>query len=203
MQPSGKAFVALVPLPVPNGEADDAARFSVPSFGSDWTPASHEAHLIVTLADSADTSAIERVRRMTAVLAAVAKASDAVGIYWGDAGATHPPEAFYTLARERSLMTWLMLWTGVSVAREADGRSSLLSLGLGQFDLPDLLLTAPSGDRGRALEVFFDLLAYLLERQSPIPEGDTVGFSESERWPVRYVQSPVAEGKRVWRVDVP
>lgn len=94
-----------------------------------------------------------------------------------------------------------MLWTGVSVARRR-GRLSLLSLGMGQLNLPDLLLLAPPSGNA-TLETFFDLLAYLANRGTAMPEGDTVGRTAEERLKVHYVDSPVNPGKIVWRVELP
>lgn len=72
-----------------------------------------------------------------------AKASNAVGVYWGEAGATHDPKFFISVAQDQDPASRLMLWTGVSIGRERDRRRSLLSLGMQQLTLPDLLLIAP------------------------------------------------------------
>jgi hypothetical protein len=133
----------------------------------------------------------------------VTKASRAVGVYWGNARATHDPAFFISVAQEPALASRVMLWTGVSLAREADGRLSLLSLGMQQLDLPDLLLVASQSTGGNdALATFFDLLAYVAQREKPIPEGDTVGRNAEEHLLVRYVPSPLDPSKKVWRVEL-
>jgi hypothetical protein len=71
-----------------------------------------------------------------------------------------------------------------------------------QLGLPDLLLTAPKANTGTAFETFFDLLAYVADLGKPLPDGDTVGRSDNERLPVRYVPSPIKPSERVWRVDL-
>ena len=53
--------------------------------------------------------------------------------------------------------------------READGRLSLLSPGMKQFELPDLLLIAPSRKADEALPMFYDLLDYVISRGRPLP----------------------------------
>jgi hypothetical protein len=200
--PCGTAFVALVPFPVPKGEADDAARFSVSALGTKWKPPPHSAHLLVTLSGSDSSRRQTNVSCFTSLLAAVSKASGAVGIYWGNAGATHDPAFFASVAKEVGAGSRMMLWTGVSVARESDGRLSLLSLGMEQLDLPDLLLIAPRSMNGtEALGSFFDFLSYVAERGTPIPEGETVGRTADERLRVHYVPSPSDGSKQVWRVE--
>lgn len=200
--PGGTAFVAAMPAPVPQSEADDAARFSVSAMGTGWTLPAHAAHLMVTLRTADSLSAIESMSRFTSLVAAVSEAAPAVGIYWGNAGATHDVDFFVSIARERGLVPQLMIWTGVSVAREPDGRVSLLSLGMKQLDLPDLLLVAPDSEDDSALATFFELLSYVAERGQAIPEGDTVGRTADERLAVEYVSSPIGPSKKVWRVEL-
>jgi hypothetical protein len=196
------AFVALIPAPVPNDEADQGAQFSVGSIGTGWSLPPHVAHLVVTSTPPPGSDRLQSISRFTSLVAAVAQASSAVGVYWGNAGATHGADFFTTVATEQGVTPRIMLWTGVSIARP-QGKLSLLSLGMGQLSLPDLLLVAPQSSGNGALETFFDLLAYLAHRGSAIPEGDTVGRTADERLKVRYVNSPLDPSKKVWRVELP
>jgi hypothetical protein len=196
----GSALVALMPVPVPNQEADEAARYSVSALGGRWKLPPHKAHLVVT-AQGAGT-AVEALAAFTSVVAAVVEASPAVGVYFGNAGATHDPKFFRDLAREHDANAQLMLWSGVSIAQAAGGRVELLSLGMKQLELPDLLLVAPAGKGNEALPMLYDLLAYLVSRGAPLPEGDTVGRSATEKLPVHYVTSPVDANAKVWRVEM-
>ena len=199
----GTGFVASMPIPVPNGEADEAVRFSISAMGTGWKLPSHAAHLVVTLAGTDPSSRVMALSCFTSFLAAVSKASQGIGVYWGNAGATHDSAFFVSMAQEQGLQSRVMLWTGVSVARQADGRLSLLSLGMQQVSLPDLLLVAPDSVSGNdALGTFFDLLAYVTDRGEPLPEGDTVGRTAEEQRPVHYVPSPVDTTKQVWRVEI-
>ena len=197
------SFVALMPAAVPNGEADHASRFSLSSFRDDWTLPPHIAHLIVTFHGGSNTSVLEGLSRFTSVLAAVTKTSDAVGVYWGDAGATHDSEFFTSIAAKEEVVAKLTLWSGVSIAREKDGRLSFLSLGMNQLNLPDLLLVAGESSANVAVETMYDLLAYVAQRGEALPDGDTIGRSDDQRLPVRYVKSPLDAKKKVWRVELP
>ena len=95
-----------------------------------------------------------------------------------------------------------MLWNGLGVARDEEGNLQLLSLGMQQLDLPDLLLIAPGDQAGRALETFFDLLAFIAQRGEALPEGDTVGLSQDQQMPVEYIPSPLDPEKKVWRINL-
>jgi hypothetical protein len=202
LRPGGSAFVALMPMPVPNGEAEDAARFSLSAVGTGWKLPKHSAHAIVTLRDANTTSMVDTLSLFTSLLAAVTEASQAVGVYWGEAGATHDPRFFLSTAQDHDVSSRIMLWTGVSVAHEKDGRVSLLSTGMKQLNLPDLLLIAPGSAGNAALGTFFDFLSYSAEFGKPLPEGDTIGRTADERLPIHYVRSPIDPKVKVWRVEL-
>jgi hypothetical protein len=196
-------FVMLMPAAVPNHEADRAAEFSLCSFRNGWKLPPHRAHLIVTFGASTGVLPATFLSRFTSMLAAVIQAGSAVGVYWGNAGATHDAEFFVSLAREPGVVPRIMLWTGLSAARETGGGLSLLSLGMTQLGLPNLLLVAGPASADYALETMFDLLAYVTQRGEPIAEGDTVGRNAEQRLLVQYVESPVDPKTRVWRVELP
>lgn len=198
INPDSGAMVGLLPIPVPNNEADEAARFSISTFGTGWTLPPHEAHLIVTLQSSS--TKLHSLLMFTALLGALVESSSAVGVYWGGAGATHDPKFFVEVAKEGEFESLIALWNGVDMAREPDGRVSLLSLGMNQLDLPDLWLVAPKDNE--TLPWFFEMLAYIANLGEGIPDGDTVGRSEDEKIPVRYVKSPIDETTEVCRIDV-
>ncbi len=195
----GQVMVALMPKPIPKGEAEEAVRYSISALDGKWKLGPHRAHLIVTLHMRGD--AMTRLSLLTSVLAAISDASSAVGIYWGDAGATHDPKFFREIAKARTSPSRLVLWTGVSIAREGE-RYSLLSYGMNQFELPDLLLVVPRAKSDDAIPFMLDLLGMIVESGKALPEGDTVGRSASEKLPVHYVASPVDPKTKVWRVEM-
>ena len=78
----------------------------------------------------------------------------------------------------------------------------MLSLGMAQLDLPDLLLIAPESPDNATLETSFDLLAYTARNGKALPEGDTIGRNADERLPVHYVPSPIDSNVKVWRVEL-
>ncbi|MGJ8725724.1 MAG: DUF4261 domain-containing protein [Roseibacillus sp.] len=199
----GTAFLALMDLPIPEGEAEAAYPYSIASLGDDQQGIRpHQAHLMVSLMVGETTkSPAEVLSDFTSLLAAICDVAPAVGIYWGDAGATHPVEYFQEIARDSEQAGRVMLWTGLSRAPEKGGKMSMLSLGMNQLGLPDLYMITPMTSPGEAIGRFFDLLSYMISRGEAIPDGDTVGVSETERIAVKYVKSPADDGSVVWRVE--
>ena len=78
----------------------------------------------------------------------------------------------------------------------------LLSLGMAQLRLPNLLLTGPLGRKDDAVEWFLSLLEYAAARCAVPKDGETVGRSADECMLVRHVPSPRDENDTVWRVEM-
>jgi hypothetical protein len=190
-------LAALMPMPVPEGEADGATELSLSGLGGSWTLPEHRAHLVVAQ-QGATAANIEELTTFTRIVAAVVRATNALGVYWGEGSATHHPEFVVNIAHSELP---LPIWVGVSVAKAGDA-TELLSVGMKQVGLPELLLIAPEVDGG-VFEFFYDLLAYVTRRGKQLPEGDSVGRTEKERLKVHYVKSPVDSDAEVWSVRLP
>ncbi|MBX2801660.1 MAG: DUF4261 domain-containing protein [Myxococcales bacterium] len=194
-------FVSVMQAPIPTDEAQSAARFSIAAFGPGGPvdTSSHEAHLMVTSLGGDADDPMTSLWQHTRVVAAVAKACGAMAVYEGNAAATHPTAFYVDVASAGSPP--MMLWTGLSVARETDGCTSLLTLGLGQLSIPNLWVIARPGEGNDAMVFALDLALYTAG-QGQIPEGQTVGRTDDERVAVRYVDSPNGSGESVALVDL-
>lgn len=190
-------FVSLMPIPIPNREAELALKSAAFALANAIESAPHAAHLIVAGRWGSDWRSLSTFTRF---VAAVAQASGASFVYWGAGHVTQPAAHFIEVAREDDLP--IELWTGVSMARPGS-RVSLLSLGMDQFRLPDLLVEAPVEQSGFAIKLVYDLLDTIVRDGKPIPEGDTVGRTAGEKMTVLYRPSPIDPSTRVWTVVVP
>lgn len=201
----GSLTLGLMPGPVPGREADDAFGFSL-SAGLSETGvlAAHCAHLAVFFEDEPGRSRHEGLTRFSYLLAATAKSSKAIAIYWGDAGATHEAGFFIDRARHQDPDLMLPLWTGIEVVRDGPGRASMLSLGMRQqLGILELRVTAPQEGLGESMGTMYDILAYAARSGAAIAAGDTIGRSENEQLDVRHEPSPIDPAQTVWRIDFP
>jgi hypothetical protein len=187
----------LMPAPVPDGEADEATERSLSGLSGSWSMPEHRAHLVLVQEGAKDGDLAQLVS-FTRVAAAIVRATGAIALYWGEARATHHPEFVVNIAHSEIP---LPLWAGLSVASKGKG-FELLSVGMHQLELPDLLLNAPSLE-GETLEFFYDLLAYITRRGKALPEGETVGRDDKERLKIKYVPSPLDAKQKVWSITLP
>lgn len=196
---SGDVILSPVPVPIATGEVEAAAARSLSALASMPGLAPHAAHVIVTFKDEAQRAPAAEAHLLAQVTAAVAHATGAVGVYWGMGYVAHPAAFFIDAVRE--LKFPLPALTGLSVGR--DGNSlSILGMGMEQFGLPNMLVLADRAQGGEAMQFIFDMQGYVLRLGKPLPDGDTIGRTAEERFPVRYVPSPADPSVQVVRVDM-
>ena len=197
-----RVHVALMNRPVPNGEADAMLRFSVAEDpeGLEARVAGHRAHLVVAT-ETSEGEPIAALVAHTRALAAVASAAGAIAIYDGLARATFPVPFFNSLACEENPIP---LWTGVSVGRESREVLSFVSLGMGRFGVPNLLVAAPNDQADDAYNFLFGLCQYVLDN-GPFDPDDTVGHPDNDDFqlPIASVPSPVYPSETVLRIEIP
>jgi len=202
----GELFVALAHGPVPNGEAEALVPFSVCALGTGWRPQPHSDHAVIAFNEQGELPVVERLRLFTFLTAAVVAASAAVGVYWGDAHATHEPEFFVKVARALDILP-IMLWTGVAVDPAGEHGVRVLSTSMHRLGLPELMLIAPAVHVREAgapwLDFFFGLLAHFAYIGRAPATGELVGRTHEEQLPVGYQPSPLRPNEQVWTVHIP
>jgi hypothetical protein len=196
-------MVGSMPMPIPNGEAERAARHGLPALSSGEVPSlAHAAHWIV-FSQGRGLPVAERLLRHNRVLAALVQAAGAVGVYDGAAGAAFDADSYLRVLRDALRQEdWpVPLWTGVRVEQKGE-RLEYLTLGMKQLQLPELLVVAPGKLADDALNFLFVVVEYVARRGREIPAGETVGRSATEKYVVDHVPSPIDAATQVMRIDM-
>lgn len=187
-------LATLLP-PMPEGAAEEAAEYSLSGLEGSWAPAPHRAQLAVV--QGGGKPSLQGLVVFTRLVAALTRATRALGVFWASAHATHHPEFVVDIAQSELP---LPLWVGLSLARGSK-RAEVLSLGMDHLGLADLLLVAPEVTAAE-LEFFYELLATSVRLGRKLREGERVGRTPKEKLAVRFVASPVEKRKKVWRVTL-
>lgn len=196
---SGDVMLMPAPIAIATGEVEAAAQLSLTALSESAGLAPHTAHVIVTFRGERERAPADEAFLLAQVTAAVAEATGAVGVYWGMGHVAHPAGFFIETVSE--LEQPLPALIGLSVASDAAG-PSLLSVGMEQFGLPDMLVLADPRGASDAMGFLMDIQSYVLERGEALPDGDTVGRSAQERIQVRYVPSPADGSVQVVQLDL-
>lgn len=153
----------------------------------------HVASWHLALAPAAGLSKVAALDAVTRLAAALARSTDAVGVYFEAGRVMHPARWVLGALREKTPAAWL--WVGFELGGDKE-RLTLTSLGLGQAGLAELELGAARADIGAAIETFFELVARALARGSDFPDGAELAREGKSPLVVRR-----AAGEARWRVE--
>ncbi len=163
-----------------------------------------KAHVIVT-AMSLKGTVRQRDAQMAGLAAAIAAASDAVGVQLAHGILFHKAQLYCEMAA-------LALESGelpaefavdITVASEPGERMSFLTHGMPRYGREEFFITCPVQGKG-ALGFIFDMTRWMLtDKQKQLPTGDTVGRSAEEKVVVQRVPNPTGRGGEVIRLDLP
>jgi hypothetical protein len=196
-------MIAFMPIAVPDGEAEAVEERSVAVLKGGPRPKPHEAQLVVMFHGSSAQEPLAAASRFIKLVAAVAEASSAVGVYWGQAGVTHEASYFCSTALRDDDAERVSLLIGVDRSSEADGRTTLRSTGLELLGLPEFLLVSNPKTESDPTSFYLNVLTYLADRGEGIADGETVGRTAEEKFVVRRVPSPTDPRREVMRVEIP
>lgn len=189
-------IVSHVPGPVPKSDLDHALALS-PSIEEDAPVLAHRTHLIVVSQGGA-LSPAERRSHLSVGVAAAARASEAVGVYWGEGSVVHEVTSFVEEVAAEPVP--VSLWFGVSVARPSEHEIEFLSVGLRYLAHPDLLVAARLEDADAAFGFLYDCASYAVESGKTLQAGETIGLSADYALAIEAIDSPVEPGALVLKI---
>lgn len=192
----GLILVGLLPFPIPAEDLDAACESSA------WWPearkelSQHVAHAVVHVAGDVD--AIHASLILTRFVATYAIEANALGVYWGNAGAVHEPAAFFEQARvaTRDALP-VLLWIGFGRTLSKSGATYLRTVGMAQYSLPNIEVAMDDAQGTDELELVGDIATHLLLNGMVIKDGDTIGRTAFDRRRAYLRESAVAPGERI------
>lgn len=178
----GNGFIALslMPVPIPDGEAERYARANYLWKEAESVVKSHQAHIIVAVTGN-DNNLIDKAKVTTKIVDACLKQKNAIAVYAD--GAVYAPEFYHMFAlslHEDILPIYDWIWFGISKDGDIPG---IYTYGMRKFGKEEIEVyaNAPFND---IRDFVCDMASYVIEYDAILSDGDTIGFSEDERLPI-------------------
>jgi hypothetical protein len=148
----------------------------------------HRSHVVVhTTSETLDALDIHLLN--SKLVASLAALTNAVGVFIGEAMLVRSARAYIYEAREGSRSAApVMLWIGFNPVRDADALSAYTT-GLTVFGLPELEVRHTARAEGLVIGMMADAASYQLQTGRILRDGETFGYSSSERISVRHTPS--------------
>lgn len=188
-------MLIAINVPIPQPEIDEACDYSWMWKDARKEMAQQKAHVIVT---SIDESAPQAAMDCSRIIAAVAKAGDPAGIYWGNAGHVLEPAFFIDAVNSFPSGLPVLLWVCLRLSSDGPkGPFTLTTLGMNNFGHRELEVLNSRRGPGDLRMMCYSLIDYLLEKGPVLKNGDTFGADENERMKVEHTTSKFRKGEPV------
>jgi hypothetical protein len=199
--PGGTVKILSLPAPIPPQELEGPVALAW-----HWPTAreevdAHQGHIIVH-ASSTDAHPVDVWRLHSRLVAAVLATTPSLGVYVGDAMMVRSRADWLdeALATEGDALP-ILLWVGINPVREEDGRASAYTTGLSSFGIMELEVRGSARSFQEVIAGLGDAALYLLGTGARLGNGETFGFSETDRHPVRHLPSRFLPDTRVVVLD--
>lgn len=162
----------------------------------------HKGHLLLAMMKGQHTP-IQRRLLLTELVAALARETGVVGIFWPEGTLVHSPELFTKLVAGLSPETGLPLWLWIDfrIAHKDDGSICLFTTGLKALGHLEIEAPEPKLDGQSLRELAFNIAHYLLENGPVLKDGNTLGISETTKLRVHHRPSMVKRAETVIQLE--
>ncbi|MFO0802149.1 MAG: DUF4261 domain-containing protein [Gemmataceae bacterium] len=197
-------FLAHMPAPIPESEAEENAdgNFLWPNGREE--AAKHRSHVIVTNVGAGEQTPIQSATTVSRLALVALKLFDGIGVYWGNASVSNSREVFEDFCEDMSEQhVPVPLWLRFQPVRSDDGKLGMYTLGMRQFGLMEIEVDRCDTDGQDLFEFVSNIAHYLIQQGPVIADGNTVGGSEEERIVVRHRPSMIEKKRRVYKIMFP
>lgn len=184
--------VALMPAPVPNGEAEHYAAANYIWPDAVKVAQSHKAHILVSVTGK-DADLLERGKLFSKAVSSCLKQQYALAAYTD--GTVFQPRFYIQAAslmqRHEGMLPILnWVWFG---AHRTDKYSGIYTCGMRKFGKEEMEIYADA-DLGDIREFLLNIVSYILEMNVTLQDDETIGFSAGQKQSITLSKGIAVEG---------
>ncbi len=185
------AFISFIPAPIPWNDLEGPCLTAWYWPEATDVMKKHQAHVLISIMPkNPDKSILERVISITQLTASVAKAANALGIYWGSGTLVQSTEYFISECLELNPdYLPLDLWIDFRVEQYPGEKCNIITTGMDAFGHMEIEIVESSKPAFDSFEFAFNVGNYLLINGPIINDGDTIGEDEQRKIMVKYNKS--------------
>lgn len=195
-------FLAHIPAPIPEGEAEENADCNFLWPDGRQEAAAHRSHAIITnMGSGREQTPVESALEVSRLALVALDLFDGIGVYWGNACVCNSREVFEGFCEGMSADHFpVPVWLRFQIVQTEDDAAGLYTLGMQQFGLMEIEVDRCTTDRQDMFEFVSNIAHYLIQSGPVIADGNTVGGSEEERILVRHRPSMIDKRRKVYKI---
>lgn len=191
---------SLMPAPVPDGEAEQNAAFNYMWKDAEEVAKSHKAHILVSVLGKND-DPLETGKLFTKAVSSLLNQENAIAVYTD--GAVFQPEFYRDVSSmmrddEEALPILNWIWFGIY---RTDEYSGIYTYGMKKFGKEEIEVYADA-DLSDIRDFLLDIVAYLLDCDVTLQDGETIGFTEDQKLSITFSDGIALEGKTL-KIEYP
>lgn len=198
-----RVVIALMPMPVPSGEAEHYAKANYMWKGAETIVARHKAHLIVTVLGEGDM--LKRANVFVKVAASLMKQRNAIAFY--SEGAVYSAQMFRDFSSvladddmPGTVPILSLVWFGIY----GDGKmAGVYTYGMRRFGKEEIEIYVPqkSANFEQMRGFLVSVAAYVISEDVVLRDGETIGFTEDQKLPIKLSPGIAVDGKTL-KIDI-
>lgn len=193
--------LGLLPAPIPNDEAVHRAKLNYLCDDAVSVAQAHTAHLMVTIINQAEGSEIEGMKLYSKIIASVLNQDNATAVYTSGTVFTAP---FYQKVAKQYLSnddTPIILWVFIGLGQNERG-NQLYTIGMNKFNKDEMeILNSPLAMQTLHTSLL-SMCSYIITANLTLKDGETVGFSETQKWQITRSKSVYAEEEMSLKIGI-
>ena len=169
--------VALMPAPIPNGEAEYAAQYNFMWKDAVAVTKTHGAHIVVAVCGADDPK--EGGRLFAKVIASLCRDENTLGVYFNEV--VYEPKFMFAVSdmiKEGMYPILGLVWIGI--VRSANG-VSVYTVGLNNFGKDEMEIIDSNEVPSELHNFMTSLAGYVVDQDVILHVGETVGFTNEQR----------------------
>lgn len=197
--------LALMPAPIPNGEAESRAQGNYYCSDAVAIAQAHQAHLMVTVMQQFDTpageGAIALMSIYSKVVASALKQSHATGVY--TSGTVFSADFYravcqqYLTANNIPIMVWVFIGLG-----QTEGGSQAYTVGMEKFHKHEMEVLNSPIELQTLHGSLLSMCSYIITANLTLKDGETIGFSADEKWQISQSPSVYAPSEQSLKIVI-
>lgn len=171
---------SLMPSPIPNHEAEEAAKRNILWKDGADAVAKHQAHMIVAVMNKFD--ALDQQELLAKVACSLLELDNAIGIY--KAPTVYEKEFYINFAKtidEGECPVPIYVYVGMY---SEDGKVYAFTSGLSVFGKLEMEVLGTNLQPNELLSFMYTISEYVISEDVELKDGETIGFTDDDKIPV-------------------
>lgn len=193
--------IALMPAPVPNGEAVQRAKGNYYCPNAVAAAEAHKAHLMVTVMNQAPNSEVDGMRLYSKIVSGCLNQANATAVY--TSGTVYTADFYQKIAKQYLPKNEIpiMIWVYIGFGKNEQG-NQLYTSGMAKFGKDEMEILNSRVDMATLHASLSSMCAYIISSGLVLKDGETIGFSAEQKWNISRSPSVYAPSEFSLQIDI-